>query len=173
MPADNRSVVVTLKLDSNASEGTSPVDTSSVKQSTDKNGSMKALAAFAVAQMAQLAASELVAWGEYYQNKELTLSDDYIGQRNKTIALTQINRAVSSISTIGSMTATGASVGGWVGAIVGAAVGTATVVAGIARSNIQGQEQQDIMLRQMDAQLGFTRSRVGWSLNAGSIGEDL
>lgn len=172
MPADNRSVVVTLKLDSNASEETSPVDTSSAKQSTDKNGSMKALAAFAVAQMAQLAASELVSWGEYYQNKELTLSDDYIGQRNKTIALTQMNRAISSISTIGSMTAAGATFGPW-GAAIGAAIGVATVVAGIARSNIQGQEQQDIALRQMDAQLGFTRSRAGWSLNAGSIGEDL
>ena len=171
--ADNRSVVITLKLDSNASEETKPTDTSTVKQSTDKNGSMKAVAAFAVAQMAQLAASELVAWGEYYQNKELTLSDDYIGQRNKNIATTQINRAVSAISTIGSMTATGAMTGGWVGAIIGAAIGTATTIAGIARSNIQGQEQQDIMLRQMDAQLGFTRSRAGWSLNAGSIGEDL
>ena len=92
---------------------------------------------------------------------------------NKNIALMQINRATSAVSTIGSMTASGASVGGWVGAIIGAFIGTVTAGAGIIRSNIQGQEQQDIALRQMDAQLQFTRSRAGWSLQAASIGEDL
>lgn len=175
MALDNRSIVITLKLDSGNKETAenNPTDTSSTQQETDKNSKAKAVAAFAVMQSAQIVASEAVAWGEYYWNRELTLNDDYVGQRNKTIALTQINRGINAVSTIGSMTASGAAVGGWVGAIIGAVIGTGTVVAGIARSNIQGQDQQNIMLKQMNAQLQFTRARTGWSLQAASIGEDL
>lgn len=173
MPADNRSVVITLKLEDEDSGSSNPTDTSSSKSKNDKNGKAKAIAAFAVAQTSELVAREAISWGEYYWNKELTLNDDYIGQRNKNIAISQINAGVSALSTVGSMTATGAMVGGWVGAIVGAVVGTVTAAAGIIRSNVQGREQQDIQIRQMNAQLDFTRSRAGWSLNAGSIGEDL
>lgn len=174
MAVDNRSIVITLKLDSG--EGVlqeKPTDTTSTQQKTDKGSTAKAIAAFAAVQATQIATNEVVAWGEYYWNKELTLNDDYVGQRNKNLAITQINRGINVISTIGSMTASGAAVGNWVGAIVGAVLGTATAVAGIARSNIQGQEQQDIALKQMDAQLQFTRSRAGWSTKAASIGEDL
>ena len=174
MAADNRSIVITLKLDEGQnSENQNPTNTASTQQSSDKNSSAKAVASFAAVQAAQLVANEAVAWAEYYNNRELTLADDYIGQRNKKVATTQIQRGVNALSTIGSMTASGASVGGWVGAVVGAVLGTVTVAVGAVRSNLQGQEQQEIQVRQMNAQLQFTRSRVGWSTQAASIGEDL
>ena len=173
MASDNRSIVITLKLDSSGEEQEKPTNTQATSQKTEKGSSAKAVAMFAVTQAVETIASEAVAWGEYYLNKELTLTDDYIGQRQKNIATTQINRAIGAASTIGSMAASGAAVGGWVGAIVGAVLGTAVAGANILRSNIQGQQQEDIVLRQMNAQLDFTRSRAGWSLKAASIGEDL
>lgn len=174
MALDNRSIVITLKLDEGQNrENQNPTNTASTQQSSDKNSSAKAVASFAVVQAAQLVTNEAVTWAEYYWNKELILNDDYIGQRNKNIALLQISRATNAVTTIGSTAATGAAVGGVAGAIVGAVIGTVTAAAGIVRSNVQGQDQQNIMLRQMDAQLQFTRSRAGWSLQAASIGEDL
>lgn len=173
MAADNRSVVITLKLKNESNENNNPTNTSAVQNGNDKNSTAKAVAVFAVAQMAELAAAEVVAWGEYFWNKSLTLNDDYVGQRSKNIITTQINRGINAISNIVSSTASGAAIGGWVGAIVGAVVGTLTTGVDIARSNIQGQDQQNILLKQMDAQLSFTRARVGFSLKAGSIGEDL
>ena len=131
------------------------------------------VALFAVAKSVEIGAREIVSWAEYNWNKELTLNDDYIGQRNKNIAITQINRAVGAFSTIASSTASGAAIGGLTGALIGAVVGTFSTVSGIIRSNVQGQDQQNIAIRQMDAQLDFTRSRAGWSLKAASIGEDL
>lgn len=176
MAQDNRSIVITLKIDNSGSEAidtSNQTSTTKVSNDTDKNSTAKAVAAFAVAQTVQAAVSEGMNWAEYYWNKELMLNDDYIGQRNKRIAMTQINRTISAVSGTISATASGAAVGGPIGAIIGFVIGAGTQIAGIARSNIQGQEQQDIMLRQIDAQLQFTRSRVGWSTQAASIGEDL
>lgn len=176
--ADSRSILITLKLDSSggASEGT---DVSSatgsaptVSSSSDSSAAAKAAYTGLAFQALGIAVSEGVAWAEYYCDKNLVLIDDYIGQRNKQIATTQINRGISAISTIGNFALVGSKAGPW-GALIGAAVGTTVVGFSIARSNIQGQEQQNIMLNQMNAQLQFTRSRAGWSTHAASIGEDL
>lgn len=174
--ADNRSIVITLKLDNsgaNENDVSGEVNGTKVANNNDKDSTSKAIAVFAVAQVVQTTVNELVNWGEYYWNRELMLDDDYIGQRNKQVALTHINRAIGTVSSIASATSSGAAIGGVPGAIIGFIVGTATQTAGIIRSNVQGQDQQTIMLRQMDAQLQFTRSRAGWSTKAASIGEDL
>ena len=176
--ADSRSVTITLKTDRSSSQDeqtntAKQTSTSTESQQNDSNSSAKAIATFAAIQAISTTINEAVAWGEYYWNKELVLNDDYIGQRNKQIASTYVNRAISFAGNVGSAAATGATIGGPVGAIIGAVIGTATQIASIVRSNIQGNEQQNIALRQMDAQLQFTRSRVGWSTNAASIGEDL
>ena len=172
--ADNRSIVITLKLDGGAEENdtSQQTDTKQVADKNDKGKKAKAAYKALSIQAGTVALNEVTSWAEYYWNKELMLNDDYIGERNKNVALTQINRGISALSTIGSFTALGASAGPW-GAAIGAVIGTVVAGAGIVRSNVQGKEQQDIMLRQMDAQLSFTRSRAGWSTNAGSIGEDL
>jgi len=181
--ADVRSVEIVLKVDntqqqvtstSTMAQTTTPVTTSSNNTSFGSSGSSTAMiAATLAAQALKVAVREGLSWAEYYWDRDLTINDDYIGQRNKRIALTQINRVVSYGQTIAQNTAMGAITGGWVGAIIGAAIGTADVIAGISRSNIQGQDQQSIMISQMNAQLSFTRSRIGWSTKAASIGEDL
>lgn len=174
MAADNRSIVITLKLEqSKDNSQNNPTDTDSAQKDGDKDSSSKALAAFAVVETVKIISGEISAWGEYFWNKELTLSDDYVGQRTKNIAMTQINRAINVGSNIAGMAAKGAMIGGPVGAIVGAIIGAVSSASGIIRSNAQGEDQQNIMLKQMDAQLQFTRSRAGWSLQAASIGEDL
>lgn len=176
MAVDTRSITITLKLDKTGNEETDTTKQTSQSSGSDENdkGSTgRAIAIYAGMQVLSGAVNEGLAWAEYEWNKTLTLNDDYIGQRNKTIALTHINRTVSNISTIGSGIAGGAAVGGWVGAIIGGVISTIQVAAGIIRSNVQGQEQQDIHLKQMNGQLDFTRSRAGWSTQAASIGEDL
>lgn len=176
--ADSRSVTITLKTDRSSSQDeqtntAKQTSASTESQENDSGSTAKALATFAAIQAISTTINEGVAWGEYYWNKELVLNDDYIGQRNKQIASAYVNRAISFAGNVGSAAATGASIGGPIGAIIGAVIGTATQIASIVRSNVQGNEQQNIALRQMDAQLQFTRSRVGWSTNAASIGEDL
>ena len=174
--ADTRSIVITLKLDNGSSSSTNPsetTDTSTVESEMDKNNALKSMAWALSVRAVEAAANEVIAWAEYEWDKQLSLTDDYVGQRWKRIATTQISRGISAISSIGSMTAWGASVAGPAGAAIGATLGTAISIASIARSNIQGKEQQDIHIRQMEAQLGFTRSRAGWSTQVGSIGEDL
>ena len=175
MATDSRSVVITLKLDSQESNEvqSNPTNTEQPKQNTDKDSNSKAVAAWAAMQLLEIVKDEAIAWADYYWERELVLNDDYVGQRNKRIALTHINRVSSYVGTVGSATAQGAMIGGAAGAIVGAIVGGIKVASTIIRSNVQGQDQQDIALRQMDAQLQFTRSRAGWSTKAASIGEDL
>lgn len=173
--ADTRSIVITLKLD-NGSSSTNPTettDTSTVESEMDKNNALKSMAWALSVRAVEVAANEVIAWAEYEWDKQLSLTDDYIGQRWKRIATTQISRGISAISSVASMTAWGAAAGGSVGAAIGAGLGVTMSIASMARSNIQGKEQQDIHIRQMEAQLGFTRSRAGWSTQAGSIGEDL
>ena len=176
MAVDTRSITITLKLDKTGNEETDTTkqtSQSSGSEENDKNSTGRAIAAYAGMQVLSGVVSEGLAWAEYEWNKTLTLNDDYIAQRNKSIAMTHVSRTVNNLSTIGSGIATGAAVGGWIGAIVGGAIGLIQVTAGIIRSNVQGQEQQDIKIKQMDGQLEFTRTRAGWSTQAASIGEDL
>lgn len=172
--ADNRSIVITLKLQSeeDKTDVNNQVDTQKAESESDNDKKSKSAYAALALQIGSTALSEVAAWAEYYWNKELTLTDDYIGQRNKNIAMTQISRAINVATTTGSWTAMGAALGP-VGAVIGGILGAAVSISGIVRSNVQGQEQEDIAIRQMNAQLGFTRSRAGWSLQAASIGEDL
>lgn len=172
--ADNRSIVITLKLDNsddNDANVSNQVDTSNKKN--DKDKANKAVALYAAQQISSLVTSEVLNWAEYYWNRELTLNDDYIGQRNKTIITTQINRGINFVSSLFSGMASGMAIGGAVGAVIGLLISGTSQAASIVRSNQQGQDQQNIMIRQMNAGLDFTRSRAGWSLQAASIGEDL
>lgn len=174
--ADNRSITITLKLDKSAdNEADTNNQTGSTPEakSNDKGSQGKAIAAYAAVQMLQLVASEVTAWADFYWNKELTLTDDYIAQREKNIATTHVNRVTSYVNTIGNSAMQGAMIGGTAGAVVGAIIGTVSVISNVVRSNEQGQQQQDLQIKQLDAQLSFTRSRAGWSTHAASIGEDL
>ena len=175
MASDNRSIVITLKLDqgTNGEKTEEAVDTSGAVEKNDKDSTAKALATYAVTETIGVVGSEVVNWAMYQWDRQLNLADDYIGQRNKSFALEQIGRATNVAASVRDFAIRGAIVGGPTGAVVGAALGVAVSGAGIIRSNIQGMDQQNIRLRQIDAQLGYTRQRAGWSLEAASIGEDL
>lgn len=177
--ADNRSVVITLKLDKGGTEldvknQTGGVGGSSSSGATQnaKDKASKAAYKALVVQAVSVVASEVVAWADYAWNRQLTLTDDYIGQRQKNIAMQQINTGISAVSS----TLSGAAIGsaaGPIGAVIGAVIGFTSVALQSVRSNIQGQDQQSIMLRQMESQLDYTRARAGYSTKAASIGEDL
>lgn len=174
--ADERSVVITLKLDNsseNPTDTSNQTNTSRTRAENDSNNVAIAVAAMAVKQVLEVTVSEVLNWAEYNTNKDLMRNDDYIGQRNKRIATTQINRGINMASSTVSSAISGFAVGGIPGAVMGLLLGAGTQVASVVRSNQQGQEQQDIMLRAMNTQLEFTRSRVGYSTKAASIGEDL
>ena len=100
----------------------------------------------------------------YGINRHLQLTDDYITQRYLQAGVNIISKAISMGTTI----MAGASVGGPVGAVVGAVVAVADLTFDI----IKNYDQQNIMLRQMDAQLSYQRQRAGYSLTSGRIGEN-
>lgn len=182
--ADERSIIITVKVDKTSTSTTSSdggggnvnvqnqVNTSTITNSSDQGAMAKAAYVGLAMRAIQTAVNEGVAWAEWAWDRELVLNDDYVGQRNKQIAMTQINRGISAIGTVGSFALAGAAAGP-VGAAVGAVIGAAVAVANIVRSNVQGMDQQNIMVTQMNTQLSFTRSRAGWSTKAASIGEDL
>ena len=175
MPADNRSVTIRIKLEDETKDEldlSNQTNTEAVGGSSDKSKKAKSAYTVLAVQALEHAANEIVSEAEYAWSKEMILTDDYIGQRNKQIILTQINRGISAFSTVATYTALGAQAGP-VGAMVGAFLGTAMAGLGILRSNWQGQVEQDLALRKADSQLEFTRSRAGWSTHAASIGEDL
>lgn len=109
---------------------------------------------------------------EYEINKWFNLNDDYIGQRNLTAAKNIIGRAKSAATSIVAGIMVGASVGGHVGAIAGGVLAAAQQVAALVTDIAQNYDQQNIRIRQMDAQLQFSRQRVGFSLTSGRIGGD-
>lgn len=100
----------------------------------------------------------------YGINRHLQLTDNYVQERYLNAGINVVNRAMS----MGSAVIAGFSVGGVVGAVVGAVF----AVGDLAFDIFQNYDQQNIKLRQMDAQLDYQRQRAGYSLTSGSIGEN-
>ena len=101
---------------------------------------------------------------DYAINRHFNLTDDYIGQRTYNIAKSIIGKGKDFATSI----AAGFAVGGPVGAAVSAAF--SVVSTGI--EVWKNYDQQNIMLKQMDTQLEYSRQRAGFSLTSGSIGEN-
>lgn len=173
--ADERKIVIVLKTEGGNGGATGAAEEQEQESPAELSSKSTkiAIAAMAAKQILSTAVSEGLQWANYEIDKNLNLDDNYIAQREKNIALQLIGKAGSFASTIFSSTAAGAIVGNVPGAIIGFILGTAQAVSSTVRENIQSYEQQDIMLRQMDAQLSYTRQRAGWSTSAASIGEDL
>ena len=100
----------------------------------------------------------------YEVNKFLNLHDDYVSERNITVAMSVIDRAKRF----------GVSV--YAGAVVGGPIGAAVAVIGqMATMGIdiyQNYDKERVKIAQMNAQLGYQRQRAGFSLTSGSIGEN-
>lgn len=108
--------------------------------------------------------AEVSSVAHYEMNKWYALRDDYIGQRNMNVALNVISRAKDIATTIYA----GFKTGGTVGAGIAAVSSVYMLVWDI----IQNEDRQNIMLRQMDAQLDYQRQRAGFSLTSGRVGEN-
>lgn len=158
--ADTREIVITIKgsgettTQTDKPDNPNPKDSSNIKKSTS----------ILLNQTYQRLKSEISSEVNYEIDKHFRLSDNYIGQRNFNNAKQVINKAVS----FGTSIATGFAIGGPVGA-VGAFV-VQTISLGI--DIYQNYDQENINLRQMEAQLSYTRERAGYSLTSGSIGEN-
>lgn len=99
----------------------------------------------------------------YEIQKWTNLNDDYIAQRNLTTATNVISRAKSSATAI-----IGASM---VNPVLGVVVAIGQI-ATLAIDIWQNYDQQNILLRQLDANLSFNRVRAGFSLTSNSIGDN-
>lgn len=107
----------------------------------------------------------------YQLHKYFQLTDDYLGRQNMDIALNIINK----VWDVGVSIYAGAKIGskaGWAGAVFGAALAAGVSGVQIAQQISHNYEQERIRINQMDMQLSFNRQRAGYSLTAGSIGEN-
>lgn len=111
------------------------------------------------------AKQEITQIASYEVSKYFNLKDDYIGQRNLSIAKNIISKGAS----IGTAIASGFATGG----IIGGAVAIVGTTASLGIEIAQNYDQENIRLRQMNAQLEYSRQRAGYSLTSGSVGENL
>ena len=173
MANDNRSIVITLKLEQSSQEENNPTDIKKVDEKVDKGATQKAIASYAAMEITRIAVSEAINWGEYYWNRSLMLNDDYLGQRFKQRTMYGISSGLNFVGSAASGAIAGSMILPGIGTAVGAVLGALTSALGMVREGVQGNEQQQLTLSQMNEQLSYTRSRVGYSLEAASIGEDL
>lgn len=122
-------------------------------------------------QVFQYLKQNIVTEARYQINKYFVTHDDYVGQRNMSIALGLVNDAVA----FGSSAMSGAMAGsafGPVGTAVGAIVGAMTTAITKGVSVFNTLDAQNLLIDQNNAQLAFTRQRSGYSLTSGSTGEN-
>lgn len=183
--ADTREVVVTIRsqsLGGNQAPAGSPGSNNAVQGpqspevgegnsvSTEAEAKQQAVTTVAV-QLAEKALQEVVnlALGEidYRIQRSFYLKDNYIGQRNYQIAKAQVNSLVSWGVTVGTMIYTMGPIG-----LATAAIYTSAKAIHNMLNYAHTIEEQDITRLQLDANLQFNRTRAGYSLTAGSIGEN-
>lgn len=101
---------------------------------------------------------------KYQINRYFRMSDNYLAEQSLDISLNIVNRAISA----GASIAAGFAVGGVPGAIIEAGIQAVKIGLDI----YHNKDQENIRLNQMDAVLSFNRQRAGYSLTAGSQGEN-
>ena len=116
--------------------------------------------------------SQIEAEANYEISRYFTIYDDVAGERNLAMAKAYINHAVSMGYQVYYGAVTGAGIAGPVGGFAGAVLAGSVAGVGMALEARRALEQQDLRIAQAEAQLGYTRQRAGWSLTAGSIGEN-
>ena len=111
------------------------------------------------------AKQEVTQIASYEINKYFNLHDDYIGQRNLTIAKNVVSKSLGMATAVAS--------GFMVGGPAGGAIALVGVTTSLGIEIYQNYDQENIKLRQMNAQLAYSRQRAGFSLTSESIGENL
>ena len=108
---------------------------------------------------------------KYQINKYFQLTDDYLGQQNLNIALNVVNKVWNTGLSVFAGAKVGASAGP-IGAVAGAVLMASVSTIGTLQQISHNYEQERIKLNQMNVNLSFNRQRAGYSLTAGSIGEN-
>lgn len=180
---ETREIVVTIKnapsVERQApqgSPGTTQAEPQSPSTSESSVGSQaktesQAMATIAV-QLAERAAKEaidtIVGGADYLIQRQFYIKDDYIGQRNYSIAKAQVSSVAGMAIGMGAAIMTGNPL-----TIGLAVVGLAARVGNNLIDYAKGLDMQELQIRQLDATLKFSRERAGYSLTSGSIGENL
>lgn len=167
MITEAREIVITIRDDktAKAEKKDKPAKKVSEKEAS-WNDIKKALPAVAFASQAfSYAKQAVISQAKYQLNRYFAMTDDYQGKQD-------ISNALSLIGT-GMSIATATYAGFLMGGAVGAAIG---FVGSVGNTLLQAHRivaTQDYQIRQSNAQLAYTMSRRGASLQNGSIGENL
>lgn len=129
------------------------------------NSNLSTAAAVLLHEAYSYAKQEITQIANYELNKYFNLNDDYIGQRNLAVAKNIISKGAS----MGTAIASGFAMGG----IVGGAIAIVGTTASLGIEIAQNYDQENIKIRQMNAQLSYSRQRAGYSLVSNSVGENL
>lgn len=167
--ADTRSIDVNILVtEIEGDGGTTPTLPKPKVPTADKgkdNTNLSKMASALLHEAYNYAKQDIVQIASYEVNKYFNLHDDYIGQRNLTIAKNVLSKAVGMGTAIA---------GGFVlGGVVGSAVALIGTTASLGIEIAQNYDQENIKIRQMNAQLEYSRLRAGYSLTSESIGENL
>ena len=157
-----RIAIVNEKTDNNATSSTE-AKTAKPKSGGASSKMSKVASAYIARSIVNNTISSVISATEYHFEKQWQLDDDYISQRTYTIAKNFITASMGAVSTI----AVGFSTAG----IAGGILATAYEAINTGMNIYKNYDQQSIKIKQMDAQLDYTRVRAGYSVQAESIGE--
>ena len=141
-----------------------PVDPDNQEKKDSASMTETAALTFCLKRAAEAVKSITIDEVKYQLNKHFELTDDYISQQNMNIALNVVNKVKNTAMSM---------IGGY--AVAGPAGAAVMGMISIVNTSIQisrNYEQERIRLNKMDAELKFNRERAGYSLTAGSIGEN-
>jgi len=174
--AQSGEIIIRIINESGGGESVTPDETETVTNEVavgDKSTNNLATAAYVT--MAQKAARDLktvvVSNALKHQHWYYKMHDNYIANEQMEIATSIIGKTASAGATILSF-ATMGSAAGPIGAAVGAAVGTAIAAVNIGQDVAGNYIRERLKLTQMAEQLSYNRVRAGYSLSAGSVGEN-
>jgi len=169
--AETRTITIIVRkgADQPSQQGGAP-DSEQGEQASRSNGDA-GIASWLLHQAYSAAVQELTAEAQYQIGAYYSQTDDYIGERNMMVAKAYVGK-VMGIAASAYAGARAGSAGGAAGALIGAAAGAGAYGVSQALEYWRALGAQSRSVERMDAQLGFQRARSGWSLTAGSIGED-
>lgn len=175
MARETRAITITIKAKGEG-KPSSPKPSKPEEKNTEAKSETKSegqnLSSWLVHKALNEAEQQIKSAVDYEFSMYYSTHDDYIGQRNYEIAKASINMAVKVGTSLYSGAAMGASIGGPIGAAIGAAASAVSVGVDLALQYSRAMEQQQLKIDQMNAQLSYTRQRSGYSLTAGSVGEN-
>lgn len=169
--------VITIKLieDDTKSPGPKKIDPSKPTKEAEKATAIDAVNTAVLSNMIKRTAKQFlnmtIGETKYQLNKYFNLTDNYLAKQDLNIALNIINKVWDTGASIYAGIKVG-SAAGPAGSVVGAILAASVSLVSTVQQINHNYEQQQINLNKMDVQLQFNRQRAGYSLTAGSVGEN-